>query len=162
MRESVERMDACVHLLKQTHRAGVSPVLFDFPPDKEVNIMASNRIDRISEEVMKALAEAIRSVKDPRVKNGLVSVTHCEVTGDLRYAKVFISVLGTPEQAKEVMKGLKSASGWLRREVGHMVQLRYAPELVFHLDSSMTHGAHISQVIHDLERAGKMGGEDEE
>lgn len=111
---------------------------------------------------MKALAEAIRSVKDPRVKNGLVSVTHCEVTGDLRYAKVFISVLGTPEQAKEVMKGLKSASGWLRREVGHMVQLRYAPELVFHLDSSMASGAHISKVIHDLERAGKMGGEDEE
>ena len=124
--------------------------------------MASNRIDRISEEVMKALAEAIRSVKDPRVKNGLVSVTHCEVTGDLRYAKVFISVLGTPEQAREVLKGLKSASGWLRREVGHMVQLRYAPELVFHLDSSMASGAHISKVIHDLERAGKMGGEDEE
>ena len=106
--------------------------------------MASNRIDRISEEVMKALAEALRNVKDPRVQNGLVSITHCEVTGDLRYAK-------------EVMKGLKSASGWLRREVGHKVQLRYAPELVFHLDSSMTHGAHISHVINELEREGKMG-----
>jgi ribosome-binding factor A len=123
--------------------------------------MASNRIERISEEVMKALAEAIRAVKDPRVKNGLVSVTHCEVTGDLRYAKVYISVLGTPEQAKEVMRGLKSASGWLRREVGHMVQLRYAPELVFHLDSSITHGAKITEVIHNLEREGKMGGEGE-
>lgn len=124
--------------------------------------MASNRIDRISDEVMRALAEALRSVKDPRVQNGLVSVTHCEVTGDLRYAKVFISVLGTPEQGAEVMKGLKSAAGWLRREVGHKVQLRYAPELLFQLDSSMTHGAHISKVIHDLEREGKMGGEDEE
>lgn len=125
--------------------------------------MASNRITRISEEVMRALAEALRAVKDPRVQNGLVSVTHCEVTNDLRYAKVYISVLGTPEQARDVMKGLKSASGWLRREVGHKVQLRYAPELVFELDNSITHGAHISQVIHDLEREGKMGsGEDEE
>lgn len=124
--------------------------------------MASNRIDRISEEVMKALAEALRNVKDPRVQNGLVSITHCEVTGDLRYAKVYISVFGSDAQAKEVMKGLKSASGWLRREVGHKVQLRYAPELVFHLDSSMTHGAHISQVINELEREGKMGeGSDE-
>ena len=119
--------------------------------------MASNRIDRISEEVMKALAEALRNVKDPRVQNGLVSITHCEVTGDLRYAKVYISVFGSDEQGKEVMKGLKSASGWLRREVGHKVQLRYAPELVFHLDSSMTHGAHISQVINELEREGKKG-----
>ena len=123
--------------------------------------MATNRIDRISEEVMRALAEAIRSVKDPRVQNGLVSVTHCEVAGDLRYAKVFISVLGTPEQGAEVMKGLKSASGWLRREVGRRVQLRYAPELLFHLDASITHGAHITKVIHDLEKKGKMGGEDD-
>lgn len=124
--------------------------------------MASTRIDRISEEVMKALAESIRAVKDPRVKNGLVSITHCEVTGDLRYAKVYISVFGSDEQAAEVMKGLKSASGWLRREVGHKVQLRYAPELVFHLDQSIQTGAHISKVIHDLEREGKMGGEDEQ
>lgn len=123
--------------------------------------MGTNRIDRISEEVMRALAEAIRAVKDPRVQNGLVSITHCEVTGDLRYAKVYISVLGSPEQAKEVMRGLKSASGWLRREVGHKVQLRYAPELVFHLDESIQTGAHISAVIHELEREGKMGGEDE-
>lgn len=123
--------------------------------------MANNRTRRISEEVMRALAEAMRAVKDPRAQNGLVSVTHCEVTNDLRYAQVYISVLGSDEQAKEVMKGLKSAGGWLRREVGHKVQLRYAPELVFHLDSSITNGAHISKVIQDLERDGKMGSADE-
>lgn len=123
--------------------------------------MANNRTRRISEEVMRALAEAMRAVKDPRVQNGLVSVTHCEVTNDLRYAQVYISVLGSDEQAKEVMNGLKSAGGWLRREVGHKVQLRYAPELVFHLDSSITNGAHISKVIQDLERDGKMGSADE-
>ena len=80
---------------------------------------------------MKALAEALRSVKDPRVQNAMVSVVHCDVTNDLRYAKCYISVLGSEQQAKDVMKGLKSAAGWLRREVGRKVQLRYAPELVF-------------------------------
>ena len=84
----------------------------------------STRIDRISEEVMKALAETLRSVKDPRVQNAMVSVVHCDVTNDLRYAKCYISVLGSEQQAKDVMKGLKSAAGWLRREVGHKVQLR--------------------------------------
>lgn len=111
---------------------------------------------------MKALAEAMRSVKDPRVQNGLVSVMRCEVTNDLRYAKCYISVLGSEEQAKEVMRGLKSASGWLRREVGHRVQLRYAPELVFELDESITHGAHISEVLSELRHEGRLGGEDGE
>ena len=119
----------------------------------------STRIDRISEEVMKARAEAIRSVKDPRVQGAMVSIVHCEVTGDLRYAKCYVSVLGSDAQAKEVMKGLKSAAGWLRREVGHKVQLRYAPELVFELDHSITHGAHISEVLHELKSEGRLGGE---
>ncbi|MGE4549608.1 MAG: 30S ribosome-binding factor RbfA [Intestinibacillus sp.] len=111
----------------------------------------STRIDRISEEVMKALAESIRTLKDPRVSGGLVSVTRCEVTGDLRYAKVYISVLGSEEDAKAVMRGLKSAAGFLRREVAHKVQLRYAPELQFHLDQSIVHGAHISELLHRIE-----------
>lgn len=123
--------------------------------------MANNRTPRISEEVMRALAEAIRSVKDPRVSGSMISITHCEVTPDLRYAKVFISVLGDAEQQQDVMRGLASASGWLRREVGSRVQLRYAPELVFSLDSSITHGAHITQVLHRLEKEGKLGGDDE-
>lgn len=124
--------------------------------------MANNRTQRISEEVMRALAESIRSVKDPRLQNGLVSITRCEVTGDLRYAKVYISVLGSEADAKEVMKGLKSASGWLRREVGSRVQLRYAPELVFTLDHSITHGAHISEVLDRLDREGRLSGGKEE
>ena len=120
--------------------------------------MANNRTQRISEEVMRALADAIRTVKDPRLQNGLVSITRCEVTGDLRYAKVYISVLGSEADAKEVMRGLKSAAGWLRREVGSRVQLRYAPELVFTLDHSITHGAHISEVLNRLDQEGRLGG----
>ena len=124
--------------------------------------MANNRTQRISEAVMRALAESIRSVKDPRLQNGLVSITRCEVTGDLRYAKVYISELGSAADANEVMTGLKSASGWLRREVGSRVQLRYAPELVFTLDHSITHGAHISEVLDRLDREGRLSGSKEE
>lgn len=122
--------------------------------------MVNNRINRISEMVGRALAEAIRWVKDPRVSDAFVSVTHCEVTNDLRYAKVYISVMGSDTQAIEVMKGLKSAAGWLRREVGHTVQLRYAPELIFTLDHSIESGAHINDVINQLERDSKMGTEE--
>ena len=122
--------------------------------------MASNRIDRISELYGRALAETIRLVKDPRVRAALISVTHCEVTGDLRYAKCYISVLGSEEQQKEVMRGLKSASGWLRREVGRAVQLRYAPELVLVLDESIVRGAHINEMVNRLEREGKMGSDE--
>lgn len=122
----------------------------------------STRIDRISEEVMKALAETIRMVKDPRVQGAMVSVIRCDVTNDLRYAKCYVSVLGSDQQAKEVMKGLKSAAGWLRREVGHKVQLRYAPELLFELDTSITHGAHISAMLNDLKHDGKLGEGDAE
>ncbi len=110
----------------------------------------SARIDRISEEVMKALAEALREVKDPRIQGKMVSIVRCGVTNDLRYAKCHISVLGSENDEKEVMKGLKSASGWLRREVGRKVQLRYAPELVFEPDHSITHGAHISAMLREL------------
>ncbi len=119
--------------------------------------MSKNRIDRISEMVGRGVADAIRICKDPRVSGAFISITHCNVTGDLRYAKVHVSVMGSPEQQKEVMKGLKSAAGWLRREVGNAVQLRYAPELLFELDASIVQGAHINQVISDLERAGRMG-----
>lgn len=121
----------------------------------------STRIERISEEMRKALADAMRDVKDPRLQNGLVSVVRCEVTNDLRYAKCYISVLGSEEQAKEVMKGLRSASGWLRREAGRRLQLRYAPELVFSLDTSISHGVHIAAMLHELKTDGKLGKEED-
>lgn len=117
--------------------------------------MAQNRIDKISEEVMKALSEAIRNLKDPRTKRGLVSVTLCKVTGDLRYAKAYISVLGSEEDAKQVIQGLKSASAFLRREVASKVKLRYAPEFIFELDNSITNGAHITELLNKIERGEK-------
>ena len=86
----------------------------------------------------------------------MVSVTRCEVTGDLRYAKAYISVFGDEQQKKDVMRGLKSAGGYLRRECASKIRMRYAPEIVFTLDDYITHGAHINNVLHELEREGKL------
>ena len=112
--------------------------------------MASNKIGRINDDIQRVLAAKLRDVKDPRVQQGMISVTRVETTGDLRYCKVWLSVLGL-ENEKEFRKGLKSASGWLRRELGAVLDLRYTPELVFEVDHSIEYGAHISEMINSLE-----------
>lgn len=111
--------------------------------------MASNRIGRINEEMQKELANLIRNLKDPRVQSTMVSITGVRATPDLRYAKVYVSVFDV-EKSKEVMKGLKSASGWLRREIGSSLQLRYTPELVFEEDDSIREGARMSALLSKL------------
>ncbi len=110
--------------------------------------MSSNRKGRINEELQRELSELVRTLKDPRVQT-LLSITRCEATSDLRYCKVFVSVL-EKEREKDVLKGLKSAGGWLRRELGARLQLRYTPELVFALDDSIERGARISDLIGKL------------
>ena len=112
--------------------------------------MPSNRIGRINEEIQRELSALLRTVKDPRV-HGLVSITAVETTSDLRYAKIFVSVLDKSD-GKEVLKGLKSASGYLRRELGQALQLRYTPELQFVQDDSMDKGAHILKVLREIEQ----------
>ena len=111
--------------------------------------MASNRAGRINEEMQRELAELIRTLKDPRVQSAMVTVTGVRATPDLRYAKVYISVL-EKERTGEVMKGLKSAGGWLRREIGCRLQLRYTPELVFEEDDSIRYGAHMAELLANL------------
>ncbi len=111
--------------------------------------MASNRIGRINEELQKALAEAIRGLKDPRVQDTMISVTRVEATPDLRYAKVYVSFL-QEEKAADALKGLRSASGYLRRELGSALQLRYTPELVWEQDDSITYGAKMLKLINSL------------
>ena len=107
--------------------------------------MPSNRIGRINEEIQRELASLIPNVKDPRV-SGLISVTAVDTTPDLRYAKIYISVLDKSDCA-QVLKGLKSASGYLRRELGHALQLRYTPELTFVRDDSIDQGAHTLDML---------------
>ena len=111
--------------------------------------MASNKLARTNDDIQFVLSKLIPQVKDPRVQQGMISVTRVETTGDLKYCKVYLSVLGL-ESEKELMRGLKSASGWLRRELGSSLKLRNTPELVFQLDKSIAYGAHINQMLRDL------------
>ena len=112
--------------------------------------MSTNRIGRINEEIQRELSELLRNVKDPRVQKTMISITRVQTTPDLRYAKVWFSVLDK-DQAKETLKGLKSAGGWLRRELGAKLQLRYTPELVWEEDESITHGARIFDILATLD-----------
>ena len=111
--------------------------------------MASNRIGRINEEIQRELATLIRTVKDPRV-HGLVSITGVDTTSDLRYSKIYVSVLDKSD-VSEVVKGLKSAGGYLRRELGAALKLRYTPELQFVEDDSIGQGAHILSMLRNPE-----------
>ena len=111
--------------------------------------MASNRIGRINEEVQRELSSLLRELKDPRV-SGLISITNVEVTPDLRFAKVCVSVL-EEERAKDTLKGLKSAGGYLRRELGARLNLRHTPQLNFVLDDSIAYGAHIFELLNKLD-----------
>ena len=112
--------------------------------------MSTNRIGRINEEIQRELSELLRNVKDPRVQKTMISVTRVQTTSDLRYAKVYVSMLDK-DQTREVLKGLKSAGGWLRRELGARLQLRYTPELVWEEDTSITHGARIFDILATLD-----------
>ena len=110
----------------------------------------SNRIGRTNDDIQRVLSELLRQVKDPRVQQGMISVTRLETTGDLRYANVWLSELGQLDQ-RQIKPGLKSCGPWLRRELGSALSLRYTPELVFELDHSIEYGAHISRLIEELD-----------
>ena len=111
--------------------------------------MASNRILLINEEIQKELSALLRNVKDPRVQDVMISITRVETTPDLRYTKVYVSFL-QEDKAAEAMKGLKSAAGFLRRQLGTNLKLRYAPEIVWALDDSITYGAKMLALINSL------------
>lgn len=112
--------------------------------------MSATRMGRINEEIQRCLSDLVRTVKDPRV-HGLISITAVDTTADLKYAKVYVSVLDKSD-VNEVIKGLKSASGYLRRELGRALSLRATPELIFIKDDSMAQGAHILEIIENLDK----------
>ena len=107
--------------------------------------MATKRINRINEDIQRELASLIRTVKDPRV-HGLISITRVDTTADLRYCRVYVSMLDHSD-VKEVVKGLKSAAGYLRRELGRVLTLRYTPELQFIEDDSIERGVRMVSMI---------------
>ena len=106
------------------------------------------RTDRIAEEIKKVISEMIQNeLKDPRVK-GLISITKTLITKDLKYCKIYISVLGADK--KEVLEGIKSGAGYMRKELGNRIEIRILPELQFIIDDSLEYGAHIDQVIKEI------------
>ncbi len=109
----------------------------------------SSRLPRLNEELLEKLSALIKTVNDPRVR-GMVSVTRVEATSDLRHAKVFVSAL-EQEKLPEIIAGLRSASGYLRRELGRMLTHRSTPQLSFEPDYSISHGAKISGILSHLE-----------
>lgn len=115
-------------------------------------MMASNRIGRINEEIRKELSALLRTVKDPRVAEAMLTITHVDTTTDLRQCRVYISALNCKDE-KELMKGLKSAAGFLRRELGSRVDLRYTPELFFIADDSIAYGAYILDMLNHVKPA---------
>ena len=112
--------------------------------------MAGYRIDRISEDIKREIIAVIRELKDPRVMDKMLTVVRVEVSSDASYAKVYISAMEGLETAKEAVKGLKSATGYIRREVGKRLHLRKTPELNFVADDSIEHGMNIVKMMNDL------------
>ncbi len=109
--------------------------------------MGANRINRINEEVRRELSEIIRELKDPRIPM-MTSVVSVNVTADLRYATVYVSIFGDEEVKKNAMASLKKSASFVRRELGHRLNLRYTPEIIYKADDSIEHGARINELLH--------------
>ena len=111
----------------------------------------SQRAKRVGELIKQEISQLLqRGLKDPRV--GFVTVTDVDVTGDLRNATVYVSVFGNEKQKRDSMEGLEAATGFIRREVGKYLRLRYTPELAFKFDESIEYGAHINTVLNEIKR----------
>ena len=117
--------------------------------------MTFQRSQRVAEEMKREIAQILREeLKDPRI--GFITITSVEVTRDLRYAKVFISVYGGEPVKKQSLEALNKASGFVRKEVGRRIQLRYTPEISFAFDNSIEHGAKISKLLTKIKKEGDI------
>ncbi len=111
--------------------------------------MSNNRSRRLAELLKEEISEIIlREVKDPRI--GFVSLTDVEVSGDLRHAKVFVSVIGSDRERQDTMAGLEQATGFIRKLVGERITVYHTPEIIFRYDDSIEHGIHITQLIKEV------------
>lgn len=114
--------------------------------------MSQLRANRVAEEIKKEVMELLRDeLKDPRI--GFVTVTSVEVTPDIRYARIFVSVLGTAEETKQSLIALNKARGFVRSELGKRIRLRYTPEIEFRFDESIKHGARIMELLGEVKEA---------
>ena len=113
--------------------------------------MSGHRIERTTEDIKRELTAIFRELKDPRVQNVFLSIVRVEVTNDLSYCTVQVSAIEGLDKAKEAVKGLKSAAGFIRRELGHRLKLRHVPELLFNATDSIEYSANISRILDSLD-----------
>jgi ribosome-binding factor A len=124
--------------------------------------MEGKRSDRVADLIRQEIsAMLVKSIKDPRI--GFVTITRVTVTEDCRLAKIYYSVVGTPDEKEQSMEGLNSAKGYIRRELGHRMKLKYTPELLFQFDPSIEYAIHMGELLHHLqeEREKKEGGDED-
>jgi len=114
--------------------------------------MAGHREERINEEIKRALTSVIRSLKDPRLSSGMVSILKADVTKDLKFCKVYVSVLGNEESKQAVYKGLESAKGFIKKEIAMQVKLRAVPEIIFTIDNSIEEGDRILKIMESIKK----------
>ena len=113
--------------------------------------MTKHRSGRINEEMRKELSNIIRTtIKDPRL-SAMVSVTQVEATKDLRYAKVYVSIFGSEEEKNSTLAALKNSAVFMRKEIGHSMNLRYTPELIIEIDNSIEHGMHMEAIFKSIQ-----------
>ena len=113
--------------------------------------MPNYRADRMSEDIQRELAAILREMKDPRLHDGIISIVRCEMAHDLSYCKIYISSMNGIETAKNAVKALKNAQGFIRRELGSRLKLRVAPVLAFEATDSIEYSANISRLLNSIE-----------
>ena len=124
--------------------------------------MPNFRADRMSEDIQREIAAILREMKDPRLHNGIISVVRCETAHDLSYSKVYISSMNGLDTAKEAVKALKNAQGYIRRELGTRLRLRFAPALAFEATDSIEYSANLSRLLNDIHYTTDENEENEE
>ena len=123
--------------------------------------MANHRADRMSEDIQRELAAILMEMKDPRLHDGIISIVRCEMAHDLSYCKVYISSMNGLDTAKNAVKALKNAQGFIRHELGIRLKLRYAPVLAFEATDSIEYSANISRILNDIELPPEENDEDD-
>ena len=124
--------------------------------------MNIKRANRIAEEIRKIVSELlINGLKDPRIK-AMTSINNVEVTRDLSYAKIYVSVLGNEEEKKDTIDGLESAKGFIRKSIGSSLDIRYIPEPIFILDESIEEGIRIAKLIKEINKKEEKGNKEED
>ena len=113
--------------------------------------MGSHRMGRTTEDIKRELTAVLRELKDPRVADAMISIVRVEVSNDLSYCKVFVSAMEGFDRAKEAVKGLKSASGFIRHEIGSRLSLRHVPSMLFEATDSIEYSANISRMLNELD-----------